>query len=166
MKTRTNAILVVFALLAYFTGLRTANAFYDPGTQRWLNRDPLREGGFEDIRNVFPLEMRAFLQSSEFYQGANLYYFIKNNTINSYDVWGLEEGGVPQPTDPHPPSHPFDPSCRDDREDLSDCFTQAQAFDNAVFKHTGDYISSTEFMDIVEKCMRNKGHIYPPPHKH
>lgn len=35
-------------LIATFVGMvEVANAFYDPGLQRWVNRDPPREvGGF------------------------------------------------------------------------------------------------------------------------
>jgi hypothetical protein len=43
MKAKTNTLLIVVALLAYWVGLCNASAFYDPGAQRWLNRDPLGE---------------------------------------------------------------------------------------------------------------------------
>ncbi len=81
MKTRTNAVLVVLALLAYFSGLRTASAFYDPGTQRWPNHDPLWDMGFELLR-----------QASENLESpvANLYTFVKNRPINVLDLYGLK----------------------------------------------------------------------------
>jgi RHS repeat-associated protein len=41
--------------------------FYDPGLERWLNRDPLGESG-----------------------GLNLYRVVKNNFPNAVDAWGLE----------------------------------------------------------------------------
>lgn len=44
MKAEKNAVLVVVALL-YWLGLCNASAFYDPGAQRWLNRDPLGDLG-------------------------------------------------------------------------------------------------------------------------
>lgn len=66
MKTKTHVILMVLSLLAYFSGLRTANAFYDPGMQRWLNRDPVEE-----------------------YRGINLYCFVDNCPITKADIRGL-----------------------------------------------------------------------------
>lgn len=47
----------------YYYGLR----FYDPAVQRWLNRDPIVEGG-----------------------GINLYGFTGNNPINRFDLHGLK----------------------------------------------------------------------------
>ena len=49
MKTRTNIVLLVLTILAYFSSLHSARAFYDPGTQRWLNRDPVEELGGTDL---------------------------------------------------------------------------------------------------------------------
>ena len=49
----------------YYYGFR----FYDPGLQRWLNRDPIGERG-----------------------GLNLYAYIGNNPINHYDPLGLAIG--------------------------------------------------------------------------
>jgi RHS repeat-associated protein len=47
--------------------------FYSPGLGRWLNRDPIREAG-----------------------GLNLYGYISNNPVNSFDPYGLSEG-LPAP---------------------------------------------------------------------
>ena len=66
MKTRTNAVLVLLAILFYFNGIHTASAFYDPGVQRWLNRDPINEKG-----------------------GINLYGFVKNDPTTYIDIDGL-----------------------------------------------------------------------------
>lgn len=44
-----------------------ANAYYDPGTQRWLNRDPMEELG-----------------------GINLYEFTENNPVSGFDPYGLK----------------------------------------------------------------------------
>ena len=41
MKTNGCSIIVILVLLTYWLGLCNASAFYDPGTQRWLNRDPM-----------------------------------------------------------------------------------------------------------------------------
>ena len=79
MKTRTNAVLIVLTLLTYFSGLRPANAFFDPGAQRWLNRDPIEERG-----------------------GVNLFEFVNNKPISLLDLFGLEGFTLTFP--PTPPS--------------------------------------------------------------
>ena len=65
MKIKSNAVLIVVALLAYWAGLCNASAFYDPGTQRWVNRDPIEE-----------------------YGGINLFKFVKNNPTIFFDPYG------------------------------------------------------------------------------
>ena len=67
MKTKTNTVLAVVAFLAYWIGLCNASAFYDPGTQRWLNRDPIDEDG-----------------------GINLYRFVNNSPLGRFDPYGLQ----------------------------------------------------------------------------
>jgi len=57
--------------------------FYDPGLQRWINRDPIGEAG-----------------------GFNLYRFADNNPISQFDALGL----VPKPP-PLPPGMDYDPNC-------------------------------------------------------
>jgi RHS repeat-associated protein len=54
----------------YYYGFR----FYEPNLQRWLNQDPLGEGG-----------------------GINLYGFVGNNPLNFVDPYGLAKGPVPGP---------------------------------------------------------------------
>jgi hypothetical protein len=66
MKAKMNAALIVVALLTYCFGLCNASAFYDPGTQRWMNRDPFEEVG-----------------------GKNLFTFTRNNSVNGRDAFGL-----------------------------------------------------------------------------
>jgi RHS repeat-associated protein len=63
---------------------------YDPHLQRWLNRDPLGEPGFEAIRR--PLV-------NENADGPNLYTFVLNDPLNEVDYLGLAPGGPY-----HPPS--------------------------------------------------------------
>ena len=60
----------------YYYGYR----FYDPLTQRWPNRDPLGEPGFEVARRG-----RARLVAD----GPNLYAFVRNDPIDRTDFLGL-----------------------------------------------------------------------------
>ena len=68
---------MVVALLAYWLGLCNASAFYDPGAQRWLNRDPIAE---EDFGKKLK----------------NLYKFVLNNPLQSFDPDGLSPSLNPQ----------------------------------------------------------------------
>ena len=72
MKTKAYSIVMVLALLTLWLGLCNANAFYDPGTQRWLNRDPIGEWG-----------------------GKNLYRFVYNDPITQIDFFGFWGTGDP-----------------------------------------------------------------------
>jgi RHS repeat-associated protein len=60
----------------YYYGYR----FYDPNAQRWLNRDPFGEPGFETLRGNGP----SLLGDS-----ANLYLFVFNNPNSWIDLYGL-----------------------------------------------------------------------------
>ena len=46
--------LILFLMLAvlWVAGAEQASAFYNPGTGRWLSRDPIKEVGFEVMRTV------------------------------------------------------------------------------------------------------------------
>jgi hypothetical protein len=85
MKTSMNFIPLLLALLAYFSSLHTASAFYDPSTQRWINRDPVGELGFETLHgnNYYHLGM------GELSQGANIYQALHNSAVNNLDYLGL-----------------------------------------------------------------------------
>ena len=100
----------------YYYGYR----FYDPGLQRWINRDPIEEFG-----------------------GANLYSFCANDGLDRYDIFGLvlPPGGggtwpiIPPIKEP-PPQYPqgFAICQRDLAKDGScDC---AAAIGNALGEHT------------------------------
>ncbi len=66
-------------VLVLFGGLRSAHAYYDPSSQRWLNRDAIEEKG-----------------------GINLYGYVGNSPLNWIDPfgWSLQDaehiGGVGQ----------------------------------------------------------------------
>lgn len=68
---------MILVLLAYFGGLRTASGFYDPGTQRWLNRDPIEES-----------------------DRLNLYTYTRNNPLYFIDSFGLDGSGIGTVTPP------------------------------------------------------------------
>jgi RHS repeat-associated protein len=55
--------------------------FYDPNLQRWPNRDPLGEPGFEVLRSG-RLDLLG--------DGPNLYVFVKDNPVNQTDPLGLD----------------------------------------------------------------------------
>lgn len=80
MKTSRNLILILLGFMAYFSGPRTANAYYDPGMQRWLSRDPISEIGF--YRAVRPAYSRLNVRAKD-------YRFVLNDPIDWGDYRGL-----------------------------------------------------------------------------
>ncbi len=66
MKTRMQPRPCALALLVLFSATKLALGYYDPGIQRWINRDP----GEEDA-------------------GANLYGFVDNEPTRFLDHFGL-----------------------------------------------------------------------------
>ncbi len=62
----------------YYYGYR----WYDPNLQRWPNRDPLGEPGFESIRHVA-------LASLSY--APNLYTFVSNQPSERWDAFGLHD---------------------------------------------------------------------------
>jgi RHS repeat-associated protein len=88
--------------------------FYDPNLQRWLNRDPLWESGFENVRDRIPMRLRQFMPHSELLQGPNLYSFVLNNPIDYADIYGLLGGAWNNPPGPSgPPSGSGRKACSD-----------------------------------------------------
>ena len=84
MKSKTRQLFLIF-IIAFVCFVEVANAFYDPGLQRWINRDPIQEDG-----------------------GVNLHIFI-NNKVGSYvDPDGLQcfIGGIPPVLISQPPIVP------------------------------------------------------------
>ena len=76
MKLNAKPLLVI--LIAALLGMvEVANAFYDPGLQRWINRDPIQEKG-----------------------GINLYTFVKNDAVKWFDTFGRAVGGSIGDNDP------------------------------------------------------------------
>src|ERR1700722_386493 len=61
--------------------------YYDPHLQRWPNRDQIGELGFEEIRNVLPIQLRALVRQLR--PNQNLYAFLQNRAVNEIDPLGL-----------------------------------------------------------------------------
>jgi hypothetical protein len=80
MKTTTNILFLVLTMLVFFSGLHPASAFYNPGTQRWLNRDPVSEIGF--YHAVRPDHTRINFRAKD-------YRFVANDPIDWGDYRGL-----------------------------------------------------------------------------
>src|SRR5664280_1804475 len=72
MKAQMKPPIRFLILLAVLSAPHLASAYYDPGVQRWINRDPIQELG-----------------------GRNLYAFVKNTPIKRFDVWGLSPPKAP-----------------------------------------------------------------------
>ena len=81
MKTKAYSIVIVLALLIYWLGLCNASAFYDPGAQRWLNRDPICEGVTERLPHNYKLSTA---------EDSNRFLFAANNPIQWIDLFGLK----------------------------------------------------------------------------
>jgi RHS repeat-associated protein len=67
--------------------------FYDPNLQRWPNRDPLGEFGFEILRKHKAKGMRTRTGVAELAMGPDLYEFVHNSPISRIDLRGLDDCG-------------------------------------------------------------------------
>jgi RHS repeat-associated protein len=93
--------------------------FYDPNLQRWPNRDPVLEEGFEASRwgNMRGYDYLFQVLQIQPTDGPNLYDFVINDPIDEIDNFGLSAGGAkhgpygPRPPSPPgtPPNHPINP---------------------------------------------------------
>jgi len=64
--------------------------YYDPNLQRWVNRDPIGEPGFETDRTHKAFAtVSAYPRSAEVLEGADLYTVVDNKTVNRIDFFGL-----------------------------------------------------------------------------
>ncbi len=73
--------------------------YYDPNLQRWPNRDPIGEPGFELSRPLRSLKQRhgpSFPTFGEFKEGPDLYEFVKDSPVCEYDLFGLDPCGCGQ----------------------------------------------------------------------
>ncbi len=70
MKNRVNILATIF-IVVLVGMVEVANAFYDPGLQRRINRDPIKEEG-----------------------GLNLFQFTGNEPVSRFDPRGLDQCGI------------------------------------------------------------------------
>lgn len=84
MKTTTKIALCVWAFLTLLA-LEPARAFYDPGTQRWLNRDPLGDPGHMLLTGFYKRAPRALVIPAEVKEGPNLFLFVRNAPHSKID---------------------------------------------------------------------------------
>jgi RHS repeat-associated protein len=101
MKSKLpKTIPVLVALL--FVPAAPALAYYDPGAQRWINRDPLGEKGFESLR----------AGSGSIIAGdQNRYRLVGNNPICLMDYLGLDNPGCDPPATSLPGCLPGRTTC-------------------------------------------------------
>jgi uncharacterized protein RhaS with RHS repeats len=85
MKTLSNFTFALSVLLLLLSHTRVA-AYYDPGLQRWLNRDPIAERGDN-----------------------NVFGFARNSPIQRFDVVGLDSSDD-RPAPVYDPTFWNDPS--------------------------------------------------------
>lgn len=83
MKTQSYLLLLLL-LFSLWVWPYSAHAYYDPGVQHWINRDPIEEAG-----------------------GINLFQFIAHNPISNIDVFGLMD----IPTKDGKPQFPRQKTC-------------------------------------------------------
>jgi hypothetical protein len=86
------------------------HCFYDPALQRWINRDPLGDLGFENVRRVSIAKNSRRLSHEVLIGGLNSYTFVKNAPSDNADNFGLIASSFPlgpqPPTAPNPNPNP------------------------------------------------------------
>ena len=82
MKPLKRKFASSLALLVFLSATQLASAFYDPSLGRWLNRDPIREPGFENV-------CRSRLPNVSG-DGPNQYWFVRNQPVSGWDSFGLK----------------------------------------------------------------------------
>lgn len=81
MKMIDFAIKAAVLIATVVCSARTASAFYDPGMQQWLNRDPLADLGFQTTRTL-----RTSLFHSRDWRS---YQYVFNEPLRFFDAFGL-----------------------------------------------------------------------------
>lgn len=148
MKTKTNAVLMVVALLAFWVGLCNASAFYDPGTQRWLNRDPIEESG-----------------------SFNMFRFVANTPLNLVDAFGLKQTHVPtyngcgaEGSSVKPPDSfglwDFGPACNGHDICYGTCGSKKSKCDSDFLQNMLDVCSAYSYLPILQQSCEKLAFTY------
>jgi hypothetical protein len=95
--TRAAGRSLLLALIFCALGCaETAKAYYDPGAQRWINRDPVAESGSAQLRRQEIAGRSGLLvRLAGWSVLRNLYSLVVNQPLEDVDPWGL----VPKPGD-------------------------------------------------------------------
>jgi hypothetical protein len=98
MKTKFK-ISTIISLTVFLAVIETANAFYDPGLQRWINRDPLGDAAslpaiMSGIKPNDEVEDGEGMTNGDYFDAwidinRNLYGAMGNNPVNRVDTLGL-----------------------------------------------------------------------------
>jgi hypothetical protein len=105
-STKTAPLTVLLTVL--LLSAKDVSAYYDPGTQRWLNRDPLGDTTSLPVLTATWMRLEsnagAELTDDEFMavgtrQNLNLHTFCLNGPLNFLDPLGLEEDEFPDMSD-------------------------------------------------------------------
>ena len=107
MKPTNGKLVVALTALTLIAATQTSLAMYDPSLQRWINRDPIEEEGFQILQKVgsdgtisengvklFQSAVEGLLLAPDLNtstSGENLYTSIRNNSINHIDFFGLAD---------------------------------------------------------------------------
>ena len=78
MKTHAKALLRIMTLLALLSVEQMASAYYDPGVQRWIHRDPVSDKGF-----------RVLVAAKATVEQPNAFRFVRNEPVHGLDALGL-----------------------------------------------------------------------------
>ena len=71
--------------------------FYDPNLQRWINRDPMTERGFENLRKHRTKRPIKWLPFGEQTEGPNMFAYVRNDPQDLLDPVGLGMAGFIPP---------------------------------------------------------------------
>jgi hypothetical protein len=96
VKIHVRALLRWLTLVALLSAPPLASAYYDPGVQRWINRDPLGDsasGGsyYINQRRLPTNSLAAQKSAAEDWERAGLYTFVGNCPTRWIDPLGLKK---------------------------------------------------------------------------
>ena len=85
-------ILITIAIVFVSQTARTAQAEFDPGHGRFMQRDPLGTHEFIQWKNGKPTHETSYEQNQLYKDGFNLYEYVKSTPITLVDPTGMEGG--------------------------------------------------------------------------